>query len=121
MAKIEVSRTLVKSAPELWTELEGGSLSQAVGEVTVRALETERELAWEADGASGTAVLEPAGWGTRVTLTADVEEQVARLGLWARLRGRKPEPPKHPDIERRLAQLLDHLGSAHRKPFSRDG
>src|SRR5690348_17425486 len=47
---------------------------------------SERELAWEAEGASGTAMLEPAGWGTKVTLTAEVEEQVAEVGLWARLR-----------------------------------
>jgi hypothetical protein len=120
MAKIEVSRTLVKSAPELWTELEGDSLSQAVGEVSVRASEPERELTWEADGASGTAVLEPAGWGTKVTLTADVEDQMAKVGLWARLRGEEPPPLKHPDIEQKLTALLDHLGSAHKKPFSRD-
>src|SRR5256885_2282144 len=64
MATVEVSRTLVKSPPELWAELEGDCLSKAIGEVTVRPTEPERALAWEADGASGTAVLEPAGWCT---------------------------------------------------------
>jgi hypothetical protein len=121
MPTIEVSRTLVKSPPELWAELEGDCLSQAVGEVTVQATEPERALSWEADGASGTAVLEPAGWGTKVTLTAEVEEQVAALGFWARLRGAKPEPvTRHPDLEHKLTELLDSLGSAHRKPFVRD-
>jgi hypothetical protein len=120
MAKFEVSRTLVKSAPELWAELEGDTLSQAVGEVEVRPQEAERSLTWEADGASGTAVLEPAGWGTKLTLTADVEEQVAELGFWARMRGQKPPEPKHLDIEQKLTELLDHLGSAHRKPFTRN-
>jgi hypothetical protein len=121
MPTVEVSRTLVKSPPELWAELEGDCLSTAVGDVTVRATEPERSLAWEADGATGTAVLEPAGWGTKVTLTAEVEERVAQVGLWARLRGVKPEPiAKHPDLEQKLSELLDSLGSAHRKPFVRN-
>jgi len=121
MATIEVSRTLVKSPPELWAELEGDCLSTVVGEVTIRPVEAERELAWEAEGASGTAMLEPAGWGTKVTLTADVEEHVAEVGLWARLRGHKPEPISAlPDMEGKLTELLDSLGSAHRKPFVRD-
>jgi hypothetical protein len=121
MATVEVSRTLVKSPPELWAELEGDCLSQAVGEVKVRATEPERALAWEADGASGTAVLEPAGWGTKLTLTAEVEELVAEVGFWGRMRGVKVDPiPKHPDMEQKLTELLDSLGSAHRKPFVRD-
>ena len=122
MPTIEVSRTLVKSPPELWAELEGDCLSQAVGEVTVRATEPERALSWQANGASGTAVLEPAGWGTKVTLTAEVEEQVAALGFWARFRSaNKVEPAvRHPDLEQKLSELLDSLGSAHRKPFVRE-
>src|SRR3954453_16215936 len=79
MTTVEVSRTLVKSPPELWAELEGDCLSKAIGEVTIQPTEPERALAWEADGASGTAVLEPAGWGTKLTLTAEVEELVADL------------------------------------------
>jgi hypothetical protein len=65
-------------------------------------------------------VLEPAGWGTKVTLTAEIEEQVAELGFWAKLRGGTVVLPKHPDIEQRLNELLDDLGSAHRKPFVRE-
>jgi hypothetical protein len=114
---IEVSRTLVKSPPELWAELEGDRLSQAVGEVSVRPTEHERELAWEAAGARGTAVLEPSGWGTKVTLTAEVEEAVANLGLWARIRGDRIPPPRGEDLQRKLAALLDDLGTAHRKPY----
>ena len=121
MTTVEVSRTLVKSPPELWAELEGDCLSKAIGEVSIRPTEPERALAWEADGASGTAVLEPAGWGTKLTLTAEVEELVADLGFWARLRGVKVDPvPRHPDMEQRLTDLLDSLGSAHRKPFVRE-
>jgi hypothetical protein len=120
MPSIEVSRTLVKSPPELWAELEGDRLADAVGAVTVRPTEHERELVWEAEGARGTARLEPSSWGTRVTLTAEIEEAVAHVGVWARLRGRQPDPPAHPEIEARLGEVLDRLGSDHKKPFARE-
>ena len=118
MPSVEVSRTLVKSPPELWAELEGDRLTQAVGEVEIETTEPERELSWKADGASGTARLEPSSWGTKVTLTAQVEEQVAQLGFWARMRGAGLEPPANDDLQRKLEGLLDSLGSAHRKPFA---
>jgi hypothetical protein len=118
MPSVEVSRTLVKSPPELWAELEGDCLEEAVGQVKIEATEPERELTWRAAGASGTAKLEPSSWGTKVTLTAEVEEQVAQLGFWARMRGEEPEPPRHGEIQQRLEGLLDNLGSAHRKPFA---
>jgi hypothetical protein len=123
MATYEVSRTLVKSPPELWAELEGERLGTAMGALNVKATEPERELAWEADGTAGLARLEPSSWGTKVTLTAWVEEQeaqVAQHGFWGRFRRRQPEPPpqREPDdIEARLNGLLDDLGSAHKKPF----
>jgi hypothetical protein len=134
MATVEVSRTLVKSPPELWAELQGERLSEAVGDVSVRPTEAERALTWEGQGARGTAVLEPSGWGTKVTLTAEIEEriaklevQAARLGLWARLRSVRPAAPglpvvapEHEQLEERLEKLLDDLGSAHRKPFGRE-
>ena len=136
MRTVEVSRTLVKSPPELWVELSGERLSEAVGGASLKVAEEERRIEWEADGARGAAVLEPAGWGTKLTLTAHMwrrrsralEPDVARLGLWARLRGtRALEPPATPpepedkvrpeELEQTLAQLLDDLGSAHRRPF----
>ena len=120
MPSVEVSRTLVKSPPELWAELEGDRLADAVGAVTVRPTEHERELAWEAEGARGTARLEPSSWGTRVTLTAEIEEVVAQQGRWWRRRSPAPEPVPHPDIEARLGEVLDRLGSDHKKPFARE-
>jgi len=120
MASVEVSRTLVKSGPELWEELSGERLGDALGGAEVRPMEPERELAWRTDGATGKAVLEPSSWGTKVTLTAEVEEQVARVGLWERMRGMTPPPPRAPEIERRLEGLLDELGQAHKKPFARE-
>lgn len=110
----------MKSPPELWAELEGERLRDALGDAVVRPTEPERELAWEADGAAGLARLEPSSWGTKVTLTAWVEEQVAERGLWARITKRKPQPAPHGDLEQRLETLLDDLGSAHRKPFVRE-
>jgi hypothetical protein len=120
MERIEVSRTLVKSPPELWDELQGDCIQQVVDGAVVEPREAERELAWRAEGASGTARIEPSNWGTKVILTAEVEAQVAELGVWARMLGAKPPPSPHADIEQRLEDLLDSLGSAHRQPFARE-
>ena len=120
MAHIEVSRTLVKSPPELLEELQGDCIQQAVGDAVVEPREDGRELAWKADGASGTARIEPSNWGTKVILTAEVEAQVAELGLWERMRGMTSPPGPHDGIEQRLEEVLDSLGSAHRKPFARE-
>jgi hypothetical protein len=74
----EVQRTLVKSPPELWTELsDPAALARhlgELGEIRIVATEPDRAVDWEAtatDGAraSGRAEIEPSGWGTRVTLT----------------------------------------------------
>ncbi len=82
MREHEMSRTLVKSPPELWEECSQASsfarhLSGSFGEITITRLEPETAVAWEGEGASGTVRIEPSGWGTRVTLTAAVEEQEA--------------------------------------------
>lgn len=87
--------------------------------------EEERRIEWQGELAHGEAVLEPAGWGTKVTLTAEIaeiEQQVAKIGFWARMRGVKPpppppQPPEGEEMAKALEQLLDDLGSAHRKPF----
>lgn len=128
MATYEVSRTLVKSPPELWAELEGARLGDSLGATSVKTTEPERELAWEGDGAAGLARLEPSSWGTKVTLTAWVEEQEAQVadnGFFGRMFKRRvaeppPAAPSHADLEQRLSGLLDDLGSAHRKPFVRE-
>jgi hypothetical protein len=118
MPRFEVSRTLVKSPPELWAELGPDCLEPALGAVSVEETEPEREMTFSGDGVHGTAVLEPAGWGTKVTLTAETEEQVAKAGLWGRLRS-EPEPQAHAELEERLSEVLDSLGAAHKRPFSR--
>src|ERR1700694_4151558 len=80
MISSEVQRTLVKSPPELWTELSdpaalGRHLGE-FGEIRITRVEPEKTVEWEADGATGTVLIKPSGWGTRVTLTAtrEVEE-----------------------------------------------
>jgi hypothetical protein len=118
MPRFEVSRTLVKSPPELWAELGPDCFEEALGVVSVEETEPEREKSFSGDGVRGTAVLEPAGWGTKVTLTAETEEQVATVGFWGRLRG-APEAEPEADLEEKLSEVLDNLGSAHKRPFSR--
>jgi hypothetical protein len=201
MQDLTAKRTLVKSPPELWNELsEVDRLARhldAFGEIKITKLEPEHTVAWEGEGASGTVSIEPSGWGTKVTLTAQVEEAPAvepepadppettatedaleteppaaeapaepepepepeappRRGLFARLFGRRtvpavepaaepaeqpepaaeaPEPAVEPDAEAAdppepppsegrdvraiLDDVLEALGSAHHRPFSR--
>jgi hypothetical protein len=73
----ELSRTLVKSPPELWAELsDPASLARHLndfGEIRITRLEPETTVAWEGERVRGTVRLEPSGWGTRVILTANAE------------------------------------------------
>src|SRR5512144_1172040 len=72
-------RTLVKSPPELWAEVSDVStLARHLGEfgeIRIMRVEPETTVVWEGDRARGTVELEPAGWGTKVTLTAVVVEE----------------------------------------------
>jgi hypothetical protein len=215
MSELTTKRTLVKSPPELWAEVSDlEALAKHLGEfgeIKITRLEPETTVVWEGDRVSGTVKLEPSGWGTKVTLTAELaqleaveepvievveepepvekpqpvieeepaEEPVAvappppavivepKQGFWARLFGRKqpqpiaetpphveepdpdpdpapeppplqpvpdPEPPAEPEPEDPLpaaeeldddravavlTEVLDNLGSAHHRPFSR--
>lgn len=91
-----MKRTLVKSPPELWSELsEVERLARhlgAFGEIKITRLEPERTVAWEGEGASGTVSIEPSGWGTKVVLTATIEgEEPAPEPV--------PEPVPEPEPE----------------------
>jgi hypothetical protein len=216
MSELTTKRTLVKSPPELWAEVSDlEALAKHLGEfgeIRITRLEPETTVAWEGDRVSGTVKLEPSGWGTKVTLTAElaaieqvpepeaaepepepepVPEPVAveepppapilepppaaeppRRGFWARLFGRRaevpppedpveepvrepepdpapveeppapeppplqpvpdPAPPAEPEPDEPLpaaldddkavavlTEVLDNLGSAHHRPFSR--
>jgi hypothetical protein len=87
MSEPRAQRTLVKSPPELWAEISDVStLARHLGEFgEIRITETKPEttIAWEGDRARGTVELEPSGWGTRVTITAQVPE---------------PEPEPEPEV-----------------------
>ena len=115
----EAARTLVKSPPELWAEVsDPESLTRhlgAFGEIRITRLEPEATVVWEGDRIRGTVDLKPAGWGTKVTVTAeeaeaevepDQEEQPVAVvledpdteprprglrGVFGRLFGRRPE------------------------------
>jgi hypothetical protein len=104
MPDLTAKRTLVKSPPELWEELsEIERLAKhlgAFGEITITKLEPEHTVAWEGEHASGTVSIEPSGWGTKVTLTAD-------------LPGEEPAEP-----EQVLEQALDEPPPGAAEPFS---
>jgi hypothetical protein len=78
MSEPRAQRTLVKSPPELWAEVSDlEALARHLGEfgeIRITRLEPETTVAWEGDRARGTVHLEPSGWGTKVTLTAELEE-----------------------------------------------
>ena len=81
MTDLSVKRTLVKSPPELWSELsEVESLARhlgELGEIRISRLEPEHTVAWEGEQVRGTVEIEASGWGTKVTLTAEVGEAPA--------------------------------------------
>ncbi|MGA9285164.1 MAG: hypothetical protein WBV85_06945 [Solirubrobacteraceae bacterium] len=69
----EVQRTLVKSPPELWTELSNPeALARHLGdfgEIRITKTEPETKVEWEAGEVSGVVQLKQSGWGTKVTLS----------------------------------------------------
>ena len=75
MSEPRAQRTLVKSPPELWAEISDlSTLARHLGEfgeIRITRLEAETTVVWEGDRARGTVELEPSGWGTKVTLTAE--------------------------------------------------
>ena len=162
MPALEAKRTLVKSPPEIWAEVsDAGALARHLGEfgeIRITRTQPESLVEWEGEKASGCVRLEPSGWGTKVTLTADTPDPdrdpgsahgdpgsdlaiehdaglqdltPARGSWWSRFwRRRAPEPEPEPvqplapviDGERAQAALtgvLDTLGAAHHRPFSR--
>jgi hypothetical protein len=78
MADLTAQKTLVKSPPELWTELsEVESLAKhlgELGEIRITRVEPESTVAWEGEDVCGTVELEQSGWGTKVTFRATVPE-----------------------------------------------
>jgi hypothetical protein len=98
MTELQASRTLVKSPPELWAECsDAASLARHLdgfGEIRITRLEPETAVAWEGERARGTVRIEPAGWGTKVILTAVAEEEqvLAEIPVEAPPEPTEPEP-----------------------------
>jgi hypothetical protein len=92
MVATQVQRTLVKSPPELWAELsDPAALARHLGElgaIRITRIEPEHKVEWTAERASGTVLIDPSGWGTRVTITASGELSEPNL--------RRPEPQPRP-------------------------
>src|SRR5688572_24136875 len=92
MPDLTAKRTLVKSPPELWDELSEveGLMKHlaAFGEIKITKLEPEHTVAWEGEHGSGTVSIEPSGWGTKVTLHAELPEAAEPAA--------EPEPEPEP-------------------------
>jgi hypothetical protein len=77
MISSEVQRTLVKSPPELWAEIsDPDALARHLGEfgeIRITRLEPEQRVEWQAGETSGSVVIKPSGWGTKVKLTVTRE------------------------------------------------
>jgi hypothetical protein len=102
MISSEVQRTLVKSPPELWAEIsDPESLARHLGEfgeIRITRVQPEQKVEWEADKASGTVVIKPSGWGTKVKLTVTRELAEPERG---------DEDAAEPDDEQPTARTLE--------------
>jgi hypothetical protein len=101
------SRTLVKSPPEVWEQLDHpgrmeGLMSALVGhaaQVEVYERVEESKLAWKAgDEARIEVELAEKGWGTNVSVSAESGEQPTKLEGW-------------------LDAVLDELATPQKRPF----
>lgn len=125
MISSEVQRTLVKSPPELWAEIsDPASLARHLGEfgeIRITRVEPEQRVEWQAGDTSGSVVIKPSGWGTKVKLT--VTREVAQLDVGGAERERQetttpefqqptivhtpPEPESQPEPEASPIQSSD--------------
>ncbi len=101
------SRTLVKSPPEVWEQLDHpgrmqGLMSALVGhaaEVTVYEREEESKLAWRASDEAWIEVkIAEKGWGTNVSVTAENGSEPTKLEGW-------------------LDAVIDELATPTKRPF----
>jgi len=112
MVTAQAQRTLVKSPPELWTELSDPVALERhlgeLGEITITRIEPERKVEWQTDGARGVVELMPSGWGTKVTLSLTRETpsrgsseatpaEAATASQRAEHVAEEPTPPRAPD------------------------
>ncbi|MGH2905553.1 MAG: hypothetical protein ACRDKI_02145 [Solirubrobacterales bacterium] len=96
MPEYKIARTLVKSPPEIWAELQQAEhLAELLGDDAIKITKTEGETAleWAGSSARGRIEIEESSWGTKVKLTADVTEAVAEPEPVAV----EPEPEPEPE------------------------
>jgi len=130
MSDLTVARTIVKSPPELWSELgEAESLAKHLGEfgeIRITRIDPETTVAWEGEHASGTVEIEPAGWGTKVTLTAEVADRERPSPQEAAAQAPdEPEPqqpavealPESPRAHEPLSDELDRIATRAHESF----
>ena len=112
MISSEVQRTLVKSPPELWAEIsDPESLARHLGEfgeIRITRVQPEQKVEWEADDASGSVVIKPSGWGTKVKLT--VTRELAEVDAEAEVAAAPPAEPADDEPEQGLERMPE---SAH--------
>jgi hypothetical protein len=117
MPEIQASRRLVKSPPELWTEVsDAASLARhlgEVGEIRITRLEPETTVAWGGELASGTVELAPAGWGTSVTLMVEPVGVEPAAPIAAVEPEPEPAPEREPEPE---AILVEERPEAEPEP-----
>jgi hypothetical protein len=103
MNETTISRTLVKSPPELWAELSDpaalGRHFDPFGPIRITRVEHESTVSWEGERARGTVELEPSGWGTKVTLAATIDGEAVEMDAAA------PPPPPDPEPAPRRGRL----------------
>ncbi len=105
MVTAEAQRTLVKSPPELWSQLsDPGALADhlgELGEIRIVRADPEEVVEWEAPDAHGRVELKPSGWGTTVTLsmTLDRSANVPARPEFEPVLGPKPEPEPDAGLE----------------------
>src|SRR5262245_29664414 len=100
------SRTLVKSPPEVWEQLDDpgrmqGLMSALVGhatEVDVYERIEESKLAWKSDEGRIEVELAEKGWGTNVSVSAENGQEPTKLEGW-------------------LDAVLDELATPQKRPF----
>jgi hypothetical protein len=104
MISSEVQRTLVKSPPELWAELSDpanlGRHFGELGEIRITRIDPEQKVEWEAENTSGTVLIKPSGWGTKVTLivTRNIPEPEPAVASESPPEAPAPEMETEPDV-----------------------
>jgi hypothetical protein len=74
------------------------------GEIRITRLQPETTVAWEGEHASGTVEIEPSGWGTKVTLTAETQVTLTA------------ETQVAPAAETKVSQVVEELTAVVEEP-----